>query len=281
MGNDESVTGAMSRAVLPFVVFYLAWGECRSTTPGSPRPWRRGFAAGGLEGQVQGLEEQHLGLAIGLSVGFPALKLLAEWVLQKRLVQHHNVEQSPKLECPALVCSLGVPAAVCRGAGETKGGTTGLTEFSEADLDRVLGEARATLESIRARRPEAAAGGTEAPAGAGTAADGRIKVTAAPTGRLTEVELDPEAMRLSSDEFGRQLVLAVNAALDDARARSAAATVASAGTAGKTKKKPKGAKSAKGATGEDGTEDGTEQDPGLRQMALLTQAINEALARIG
>ncbi|XVQ11660.1 YbaB/EbfC family nucleoid-associated protein [Spirillospora sp. CA-255316] len=149
-----------------------------------------------------------------------------------------------------------------------------MTEFSDADLDRVLAEARATLESIRARRPDAADGtsGADAPdgaggaraGGAGTAAEGRIRVTAAPGGRLTSVELDPEAMRLSSDEFGRQLVLAANAALDDARARSAARPAA-----------PEDDET------EDGTDDGAEQDPGLRQMALLTRAINEALARIG
>ena len=150
-------------------------------------------------------------------------------------------------------------------------GKTGVTEFSDAELDRVLAEARATLESIRARRPGPAAdasGGAEEgagdgpPEGTGTAADGRITVTAAPGGRrITAVELDPEAMRLSSEEFGRQLVLAVNAALDDARVRGAAPPV-------------------DGET-EDGADGDAEQDPGLRQMALLTRAINEALARIG
>ncbi|GAA2426942.1 hypothetical protein GCM10010191_44500 [Actinomadura vinacea] len=45
--------------------------------------------------------------------------------------------------------------------------------------------------------------------------------TAAPGGRLKVVELDAEAMRLSSDELGRLLVPAANAALDDARARQA------------------------------------------------------------
>jgi hypothetical protein len=89
-------------------------------------------------------------------------------------------------------------------------------------------------------------------------------VTAAPGGRLTSVELDPEAMRLSSDEFGRQLVLAANAALDAARARGTARPPA-----------PEHDET------EDGTDDGAEQEPGLRQMALLTRAINEALARIG
>ncbi|MFC5746016.1 YbaB/EbfC family DNA-binding protein [Actinomadura rugatobispora] len=145
-----------------------------------------------------------------------------------------------------------------------------MTEFSDADLDRVLAEARATLESIRVRRPDAEpvdvpdGAGAEAE-GAGSGADGRIRVTAAPGGRLSAVELDPEAMRLSSEEFGRQLVLAANAALDDARARNAARPA-----------KPEGDET------EDGTgDDGAEQDPGLRQMALLTRAINEALARIG
>jgi hypothetical protein len=55
--------------------------------------------------------------------------------------------------------------------------------------------------------------------GFGESADGLIRVTAAAGGRLTELELDPRAMRLSSVQLSEQILLAANAALADLRDR--------------------------------------------------------------
>ncbi|MEW2358897.1 hypothetical protein [Spirillospora sp. NPDC029432] len=91
VGNDERVSGAMSRAVLPFVIFYLAWGmQSEDAKEFAATAQSEGFAEGGLQGHIEGLGmllelERHLALAIGLTVGFLALKLLAEWLLQDRL----------------------------------------------------------------------------------------------------------------------------------------------------------------------------------------------------
>jgi hypothetical protein len=91
VANDEPVTGAMSRAVLPFVVFYLAWGmQGEDAREFASMAQSHGFAEGGLEGHVQALGmlvalERKLALAVALTVAFLACKLVAEWVLQNRL----------------------------------------------------------------------------------------------------------------------------------------------------------------------------------------------------
>jgi hypothetical protein len=91
VGNEESVTGAMSRAVLPFVVFYLAWGmQSEDARDFSTTAQNHGFAEGGFQGHVESLGmlvtlEKHLALAVGLTVAFLGFKLLAEWLLQDRL----------------------------------------------------------------------------------------------------------------------------------------------------------------------------------------------------
>ncbi|MFI0350689.1 hypothetical protein [Actinomadura sp. 9N407] len=91
VGNDEPVTGAISRAVLPFVIFYLAWGmQGEDARDFANLAQSRGFAEEGFEGNTKGLGmliqlEKHLALAIGLTVAFLGLKLLAEWLLRHRL----------------------------------------------------------------------------------------------------------------------------------------------------------------------------------------------------
>ncbi|SPT51084.1 MULTISPECIES: hypothetical protein [Actinomadura] len=91
VGNEESVIGAIGRAALPFVIFYLAWGRHgEDAREFAGQAASRGFAEGGIEGQIQGAGlllsmEKHLGLAIGLTAGLFVLKVLAEWRLEPRL----------------------------------------------------------------------------------------------------------------------------------------------------------------------------------------------------
>ncbi|WP_227023190.1 YbaB/EbfC family nucleoid-associated protein [Actinomadura rubrobrunea] len=147
---------------------------------------------------------------------------------------------------------------------------TRVAGFSSAELDRMLTEARKTLESMRqgntAPRPEKTkTADGDALEGVGEAADGRIKVTAVAGGRLKSVELNPRVMRMSSQELGERLVEAVNAALEDLRAKAA--------TAG----------AAEGAVDPAALGKQIEeiQNQSLRQMELITQALNDTLAKIG
>lgn len=91
VGNEEPVIGAIGRAALPFVIFYLAWGlQSEDAREFASAAASRGLAEGGLEGQIKGAGmllslEKHVGLAIGLTAGLFVLKVLAEWRLEERL----------------------------------------------------------------------------------------------------------------------------------------------------------------------------------------------------
>ncbi|MER7132156.1 YbaB/EbfC family nucleoid-associated protein [Streptosporangium saharense] len=54
--------------------------------------------------------------------------------------------------------------------------------------------------------------------GSGQAADGQVSVLVGPDGRLAELNLNPRVMRMASEDLAREILTAVNAALDDLRA---------------------------------------------------------------
>ncbi|GAA0567864.1 hypothetical protein [Actinomadura livida] len=91
VGNEESVVGAMGRAALPFVIFYLAWGrQAEDAREFAGQAASRGLSEGGLQGQLEAMElllslEKHVGLAIGLTAGLFVMKVAAEWRLEERL----------------------------------------------------------------------------------------------------------------------------------------------------------------------------------------------------
>ncbi|XRQ10834.1 hypothetical protein ACN3XK_08040 [Actinomadura welshii] len=91
VGNEESVIGAMGRAALPFVIFYLAWGkQSEDAREFADMAAARGFSEGGIQGQIDALQlllslEKHVGLAIGLTAGLFVMKVAAEWRLEERL----------------------------------------------------------------------------------------------------------------------------------------------------------------------------------------------------
>ncbi|KAB2348067.1 YbaB/EbfC family nucleoid-associated protein [Actinomadura rudentiformis] len=140
----------------------------------------------------------------------------------------------------------------------------------------MLTDARKTLESMRkggsadqpAATPRTADSGTpgrgESMEGVGLAADGRVRATVMAGGRLKSVEMDPRAMRLASAELGEQIVVAVNAALDDLRTKAAAA--------------PADELVDTAALGKQVEEI---QNQSLRQMELITQALNDTISKIG
>ncbi|TDC90335.1 hypothetical protein [Actinomadura sp. 7K507] len=91
VGNEESVIGAMGRAALPFVIFYLAWGkQNEDAREFAGQAASRGFTEGGVQGQIDALGllismDKHVGLAIGLTTGLFLMKVAAEWSLEERL----------------------------------------------------------------------------------------------------------------------------------------------------------------------------------------------------
>lgn len=128
----------------------------------------------------------------------------------------------------------------------------------------MLSDARKTLESMRqAKEASADREAAEQIEGIGEAADGRITVTAITGGRITGVHIDPRAMRMGSEALGEELAIAVNAALDDLRAKAAGAAADQVVDVTALSKQVEQL-----------------QNDSLRQMSLLSQAIAENLARI-
>ncbi|WP_243718624.1 YbaB/EbfC family nucleoid-associated protein [Actinomadura sp. KC06] len=133
------------------------------------------------------------------------------------------------------------------------------------DLDRMLTEARKTLDSMRkggaaAERPADAG---EAVEGVGEAAEGRVTVTAASGGRLKNVEINPRALRLSAEELGEHLVTAANAALDDLRRKAGEAAAGQAVDTARLSEQIEGI-----------------QNESLRQMTMISQSFNDAIAKV-
>jgi hypothetical protein len=90
VGNDESMLDALGRALLPFMIFYLAWGwvteDARAFASVAAS---RGLVEGGFEGQIRGLGllitlSRHLYIAVALTVVFFLLKFLCERLLLPR-----------------------------------------------------------------------------------------------------------------------------------------------------------------------------------------------------
>jgi hypothetical protein len=90
LGDEEGILGALGRALLPFMIFYLAWGLYAQDAKefiNAATGW--GFARGGFEGQLQGMGllltlQKHAWLAIGLVVVFFLLKFAGErWLMPR------------------------------------------------------------------------------------------------------------------------------------------------------------------------------------------------------
>ncbi|HZB30624.1 MAG TPA: YbaB/EbfC family nucleoid-associated protein [Streptosporangiaceae bacterium] len=125
--------------------------------------------------------------------------------------------------------------------------------MDSADVHGAFRDARRELESVRAL-----------PAGApgvGEAADGQVRVVAA-KGVIESIELDPRVMRLPSERLTEHLVAAGNAALAEMRARAPAPEPAGIDPAALAERVEQ-------LTGE-----------GLRSMATITQAIEDAMSRV-
>jgi hypothetical protein len=91
--DDESIFDAMGRALLPFLIFYLAWGMLRADAQEIVGfATGRGFAEGGIEGQLEGMEilltlDDRVWLAATGAVVFFVVKAGTEWWLLPRLAR--------------------------------------------------------------------------------------------------------------------------------------------------------------------------------------------------
>jgi DNA-binding protein YbaB len=138
---------------------------------------------------------------------------------------------------------------------------TDQVDLGLAGFERLIADTRRALQEMRAGPTEAA----DAPEirGAGVAADGQVRVTARTGGRLESVQLDPRALRLGSQALGEQILLAVNAALDDLQAQAGTQARAPAADPAPLTERMREL-----------------QEASVRQMYVFSQSITDAVERI-
>ena len=139
------------------------------------------------------------------------------------------------------------------------------SDLGAVGFDRLLEDTRRSLRQMRAPVPAQGAEQAAPATGTGAAADGQIEATVRSGGRLESLRMDPKALRMGSQALCEQLVLAVNAALDDLHAK--APDPAAQGTVDVD-------------TAALADRIGELQGQAVRQMSMFAQGITDALARI-
>ena len=132
-------------------------------------------------------------------------------------------------------------------------------DLGSAELDQLLSQAQRTVESMRSSRGP----GSDA---RGRSGDGRVRAVAVSPGRLESLELDPRVMRMASADLAAQVVVAVNAALDDLAAQAPRVD----GVDGQ----------AVAHAGELAAAIADVREQSVRQMAAISQAITAAVQRV-
>jgi hypothetical protein len=88
--DEESILDALTRALLPFMIFYLAWGWFTNDVKSFEQSAAgRGVAQGGIGGQLDGMKiiialKDHIYLAVIFTAFFFVLKFIAERLLEHR-----------------------------------------------------------------------------------------------------------------------------------------------------------------------------------------------------
>jgi DNA-binding protein YbaB len=144
------------------------------------------------------------------------------------------------------------------------------TNLNLSDFAQALVESQKALAELRAGpvagAPETGTAGdgeTEQLTGEGEAAGGRVKARAVTGGRFESIQLDPRALRMDSEELGKQITLAANAALDDLRTKAA-------------EQRPAGLPDLQ-ALSEQMVE---LQDESVRRMSTFVEGLDDALGKI-
>jgi DNA-binding protein YbaB len=143
-------------------------------------------------------------------------------------------------------------------------------DISGAGFDQLFEQAKAALDAVRAGGGETGDTGDAEPAepaepvqGEGTAADGQVKVTVGAGGRVEAITVSPRLLRDGIEAVCEQIVLAVNAGLDDLRTKAQA-------------QQPAGATDPAALAGQLREL----QDESMRKMAAYSQALTDALASV-
>jgi hypothetical protein len=135
-------------------------------------------------------------------------------------------------------------------------------ESATEHMDRLLADMRRVLADVHTGGPPGTDDEEESLRGEGSAADGMVRVSAAPGGRLESLTVDPRMLRQGLETLCEQIVTAANAALEDLHAKAT------------TTRAPDADLSALSTRLAD------LQDRSVRQMALVGQTLNEVVARI-
>lgn len=126
-------------------------------------------------------------------------------------------------------------------------------------LDQMISQALRTLATVRSTGVTADGPPLQ---GEGRAAGGKVSATVSAGGRLTALSVDPRVMREGSEAMCAEIITAVNAAVDELRAK--AEERAAAVTAGSEEISA--------------TLLGLQQES-VRQMERFTQSLNDVVAR--
>ena len=139
-------------------------------------------------------------------------------------------------------------------------------DIGGAGFDQLFEQAKQALDAVRAGgRPEGAepAEPAEPVQGTGTAADGQVKATVGAGGRVEEITVSPRLLREGIEAVCEQIVVAVNAGLDDLRAKA-------------REQQPAGAADPAALAGQLREL----QDESMRRMAAYSQALTDALTAV-
>ena len=131
-------------------------------------------------------------------------------------------------------------------------------------LEKLLGDTRRVLESMRAARAEAGAQPSDVH-GEGEAAEGRVRAVVTPGPHVESLHVDPRLMRLDPESLCTEIVSALNAALADLRGKADTAQ------AGERTVDPAALSAQLRGL----------QEESVARMAAFGQAMNDILARLG
>jgi DNA-binding protein YbaB len=134
-------------------------------------------------------------------------------------------------------------------------------DIGGAGFDQLFEQAKQALDAVRAGRDEQP--DAEPVEGVGSAADGQVSVRVGEGGRVESITVNPRLLRDGIETVCEQIVLAVNAALEDFRTRA-------------REQQPGGAADPAALAGQLREL----QDESMRRMAAYSQALSDALSAV-
>lgn len=99
-----------------------------------------------------------------------------------------------------------------------------MADLGGDELGRLLEDTRRALGALRSGDSRGDSELAEPVRGEGSAADGKITASVVSGGRVEKLAVNPRLMRLGAEELCAQIVVAVNAAMDDLRSKAVEAS---------------------------------------------------------